>query len=302
MAVVVRGKALWLPPALLFASVVLLGSLAYAIANLDRGEETLPELPALGGAPGAAAPFGPSGDQVQLLWRVTIGVIFLAAVIAVIVARLTGEKLGKTVTIWELLGYAFGIGIIGGLVVFWPSVAAGLASLLRPGGILGPSPSGTNSDSGGLPTNAAFPIAVVVFMAVVMAVYLFALSSQTLPRLARLVRGNDPARSRRRLEAASAVRRTLLELGAGTDFRTAVMACYQRMCSLLAGRGVSRQEALTAREIEGLALVELGLSRASVDDLTGLFEEARYSVHEIGPAQRDRAVDCLSAIRRELEG
>ncbi|HTD81178.1 MAG TPA: DUF4129 domain-containing protein, partial [Thermoplasmata archaeon] len=109
-------------------------------------------------------------------------------------------------------------------------------------------------------------------------------------------------RERRRLEAASAVRRTLIDLQAGTDFRTAVMACYQRMCSLIAARGVARQEALTAREIEGLALAELGLSQGSVDDLTNLFEEARYSMHEIGAMQRDRAMDCLTAIRRELEG
>ena len=141
-----------------------------------------------------------------------------------------------------------------------------------------------------------------MFALAVIAIYTFALSSQIFPRIIDIVKGTESVRERRRSEAASAVRRTLLDLESGTDFRTAVMACYQRMCTLIAARGVSGQDVLTAREIEGLVLVELGLSQGSVDDLTNLFEEARYSAHEIGPGQRDRAVECLTSIRRELEG
>jgi len=231
-----------------------------------------------------------------------IASIFLTAILAVVIGRLLGEKLGKTVTIWELVGYAFGIGVIGGLVIFWPAVVGGLESLFMPGGQVQPPSPGGGSGGSPIPASTAFPIAVVVFSVLIVAVYVFALSSRLLPNLVGLLREKEPGRGRRRLEAASAVRRTLLDLEAGSDFRIAVMACYQRMCSLLAARGVARQDALTAREIEELALSELGLSQASVDDLTGLFEEARYSVHEIGPGQRDRAVDCLTAIRTELEG
>jgi len=302
MAVALRGRALWLPPVLLFAGVVLLGSLAYAIANLDRGEESLPPAPATPGGDSGSASFGPTGAQFQLIWQATIATIFIAAVLAVAVGKLLGGRLGNTVSVWELVGYAFGIGVVGGLVIFWPAIVGALQSLVSPTGQVQPPSPGGGSGGAPIPASAAFPIAVVIFGVVVVAVYLFALSSTVLPRVRDLVREREPERGRRRREAARAVRRTLLDLEAGTDFRTAVMACYQRMCSLLATRGVSRQEALTAREIEGLALSELGLSRASVDDLTGLFEEARYSKHEIGPVQRDRAVDCLSAIRRELEG
>jgi len=98
------------------------------------------------------------------------------------------------------------------------------------------------------------------------------------------------------------LRRTLLDLEAGRDFRTAVLECYRTMCSILAIRGVSRQDVLTPREIEFQALSELGLSRTSIEDLTSLFEEARYSDHQIGRNDRDRAVECLTAIRNELEG
>jgi hypothetical protein len=216
-----------------------------------------------------------------------------------VIARVTKQK---TVSVWELLGYLFGVGVIGGLVTFWPAVVGGLQSLALPGGSTRPGDPGGSSTSNPIPVSTAFPIAVVVFVSVVIAIYVFALSSRILPHLIDALKGGEPTRERRRREAVRAVRRTLLDLEAGTDFRLAVMACYQRMCSLIAARGVAEQDVLTAREIEGLALAELGLSREGVDGLTNLFEEARYSTHEIGPAQRDRAIECLTSIRRELEG
>ena len=299
MAFAVRGKTVWLPPLLLFVSILLLSSFAFAIAHLDRGEEALPPaLPTLGGDQGPA-PFGPTSAQFQLVWQIVIATIFILAIASAVISILTKQK---TISVWELLGYGFGIGVIGGLVIFWPLVVAWFQSLALPGGTTGSTGSGGASTSGPIPVSTAFPIAVVIFSIAVIAVYVFALSSRIFPALIDAVHRGEPTRERRRLEAASAVRRTLIDLEAGTDFRTAVMACYQRMCSLIAARGVARQEALTAREIEGLALAELGLSQGSVDDLTNLFEEARYSMHEIGAMQRDRAMDCLTAIRRELEG
>jgi len=302
MAVAVRRRVVWLPPLLLFASVLLLGSLAFAIANLDRGAEMLPEVPPLGSGDPGTAPFGPTGAQLQVLWQITIASIFLVAIVAVVYAKLRGDKLGKALSVWELLGYVFGIGLVVGLIAFWPTLVDLVGSWSRPGGSTQPPAPGGGSGLGQLPTSAAFPAAVVVFLVILAAVLLYAFSSRVLPNLAGVGRGREPERERRRLEAARAVRRTLLDLEAGGDFRTSVLACYQRMCSLFATRGVSRQAALTPREIEALALVELGLSQGSVDDLTGLFEEARYSEHEIGPVQRDRATECLNAIRRELEG
>ena len=303
MAVAVRGRAFWLPPLLLFAAVLLLSSLAFAIANLDRGGETLPQMPdvGVGGDPGVA-PFGPTGTQLQLIWQITIGSIFVTAILAVVILKLRGGKLHQAFPIWELLGSVFGVGVVLLLVLFWPSVVDFITSVSRPGGTASPPPSEGGSGLPQFPTSTAFPVALVAFAAVFVALYLYVAASQGLPAILDAAGGRKPERARRRFEAAGVVTRTLLDLEAGEDFRTAVMACYQRMCSLLETRGVARQEALTPREIEGRALAELGLSQGSVDDLTGLFEEARYSDHEIGPAQRDRARDCLTAIRRELEG
>ena len=299
MAVVARQRALWLPPLLLFASVVLLGSLAFAIANLDRGGETLPAVPTLGGGDSGGSPFAPAGQLFQTLWQILIGGILIGGIAAAIYARWTRQKV---LSMWELLGYAFGIAVIAGLWLFFPAIVENLESLVVPGGQSQPPAAGGIGSLNDIPRSTAYPIAAVVFVIILGAVYVFSFSARVFPHLADALKGREPARARRRLEAAKAVRQTLLDLEAGTDFRTAVVACYQRMCSLIATRGILRQETLTAREIEGLALAELGLSETSVDDLTGLFEEARYSAHEIGPGERDHAVECLTAIRRELEG
>src|SRR5439155_763310 len=112
-------------------------------------------------------------------------------------ARVTKQK---TVSLWELLGYLFGVGVIGGLVTFWPAIVAGLQSLALPGGSTRPGDPGASSTSGPIPVSTAFPIAVVVFVSVVIAIYVFALASRILPRLIDAVKGGEPTPERRRLE------------------------------------------------------------------------------------------------------
>src|SRR2546426_2175847 len=160
MAFSVRPRALWVRPLLLFASVVLLGSLAFAIANLDRADESLPPAFPLPGGGSGAVPFAPSGEQLQAVWQALIAVLFITAIVASLYARKTHQK---TVWVWELMGYAFGIGVIGGLLVFLPTIIRGLQSLALPrGSTSSPGPRGT-SDPRIIPTRAALPLAAVPF-------------------------------------------------------------------------------------------------------------------------------------------
>lgn len=289
MAAAAGERYVWLPPALLFLAVLLLGSLAFAIANLhaNRDAESLPEVPSIADDTGAA-PFGPSGTEFQLIWQVFMASLFIAIFAGILYARWKGEKLGRALNAWEVLGYGFGMALVLAMVLFWPVIVSFFVGIFESSGTPSTPGGAGGSGVGAIPTSTAFPIALAAFAVIVIAVYVVALSTQVFPRLVDIARGGGTGREQRRAEASRAVRRTLLDLEAGEDFRTAVLACYQRMCSLLETRGVRRQEPLTPREIEGLALAELGLSQGSVDDLTGLFEEARYSVHEIGPFQRDR--------------
>jgi hypothetical protein len=65
-------------------------------------------------------------------------------------------------------------------------------------------------------------------------------------------------------------------------------------------RGIEEQQALTPRELEGLAIRSLAVSEDSADSLTSLFEEARYSEHALGDPDRERAVQSLERIRADL--
>src|SRR2546427_8579591 len=80
MAFAVRGRALWLPPLLLFASVLLIGSLAFAIANLDRGQEALPPpFPTPGGGD-TPVPSTEAGLQIQRAPRILVASALLPGV------------------------------------------------------------------------------------------------------------------------------------------------------------------------------------------------------------------------------
>lgn len=95
---------------------------------------------------------------------------------------------------------------------------------------------------------------------------------------------------------------TLDDLRAEPDPRRAVVAAYARMERALAWFGVPRHAFEAPLEYLGRVLVELRASRESVRRLTGLFERARFSAHEIGPALKDDAIAALVTVRDELRG
>src|SRR5439155_711224 len=101
--------------------------------------------------------------------------------------------------------------------------------------------------------------------------------------------------------AADAVQDAIQELELGGDVRSAILACFRRFCLLLGARGITAQGALTPRELDSLAVERLRVSRDASGTLTSLFEEARYSVHPLGEADRRRAIESLAGIRAALE-
>ena len=92
------------------------------------------------------------------------------------------------------------------------------------------------------------------------------------------------------------------DLEAEPDARRAVVAAYARMEAVFARHGLRRAPSETP--IEYLRRVLLGVTARgdAVQALTGLFEEARFSVHEIDAAMKQAAIGALSAIRDDLQG
>jgi len=84
-------------------------------------------------------------------------------------------------------------------------------------------------------------------------------------------------------------------LRAGEDARTVVLFCYQEMTHILSTAGQIDATYLTPREFE-LRLRRLGMSGASVTDLTSLFEVVRYA-GRIDDDFGARALACLDTLR-----
>jgi uncharacterized membrane protein YidH (DUF202 family) len=99
---------------------------------------------------------------------------------------------------------------------------------------------------------------------------------------------------------ALAVERTIADLRAEPDPRTAVIAAYAQMELALADAGLPRTPTEAPREYLGRVLPAVGAQTASVERLTGLFERARFSPHTIDEAMKDDAISALEALRDDL--
>jgi hypothetical protein len=93
---------------------------------------------------------------------------------------------------------------------------------------------------------------------------------------------------------------TLDDLYATKDPRAAIIAAYARMEQLFAARGFARDPAETSMEFLARCVGELRASGAALGRLTGLFQRAKFSTHEVDSAMRDEAIEALTQVRDEL--
>jgi Domain of unknown function (DUF4129) len=84
------------------------------------------------------------------------------------------------------------------------------------------------------------------------------------------------------------------------DARRAVIAAYARMEHALADDGLARRKTEAPREYLARALPAVGAGAGSVARLTALFEEAKFSPHEVDAGMKAEAIDALAALRDEL--
>jgi len=90
-------------------------------------------------------------------------------------------------------------------------------------------------------------------------------------------------------------------LAAGDSMREAIFQCYESLVHLLLGRGFLRRDFETVREFE--MAIRKALPQISDQALAGLdavFEEARYSRHEMGEQHKIQAQDSLSRVVSEI--
>ncbi|MGD1060377.1 MAG: DUF4129 domain-containing protein [Methanomassiliicoccales archaeon] len=87
------------------------------------------------------------------------------------------------------------------------------------------------------------------------------------------------------------------DLRTSDDAREAIIRIYAQMCKFMRPE---ERKALTPRELKGLAVSGYGWPERPVEELTAIFEEARYSDHQIPERSRDTALACLDQIKVAL--
>ncbi|MEE4195087.1 MAG: DUF4129 domain-containing protein [Anaerolineae bacterium] len=86
----------------------------------------------------------------------------------------------------------------------------------------------------------------------------------------------------------------LRKIRAGGDFNSAILNCYYEMNRIVQEElKISRQRSMTARDFENY-LISKGLPGAPLQQLTILFERARYSKEAPNQEQEQKAVDALT--------
>lgn len=83
--------------------------------------------------------------------------------------------------------------------------------------------------------------------------------------------------------------------------REAIFQCYESLVHVLMGRGFLRRDFETVREFEMAIRSALPqLSEDALNALDNVFEEARYSRHEMGESHKANAQEALTRVVSEL--
>ena len=138
-------------------------------------------------------------------------------------------------------------------------------------------------------------LGVVVISSVIMVRAIKVHVDQTRSQRLELV---ETVQEQGREAAQDAIR--VLDEDSYSDPRTRIMACYQKMISAAAGLGAHVGLDRTARELEKGIREMFLLKGSGIARLTGLFEEARYSLHPMTGEDSSQARQCLVEISEEL--
>ncbi len=121
--------------------------------------------------------------------------------------------------------------------------------------------------------------------------------------VAALVKREEPAdaiQMHGRTAFAAAVESQISGIEQGGDPRRAVIRVYKEMRTRLGVAGAAEGATLTPREFGAGAISLLGLSAGTVNSLTYLYEEAKFSMHPITEKERESAITLLKSVVEEL--
>ncbi|MBS3816186.1 MAG: DUF4129 domain-containing protein [Candidatus Thermoplasmatota archaeon] len=99
---------------------------------------------------------------------------------------------------------------------------------------------------------------------------------------------------------SSTLDKAILELDEGLDVRTTIIRCYKEMSDILEKSGVKNAEFMTPREFKDETVTKISAPEKLISKITFLFEEARYSPHQLGEDEREKALQYLKDLKERL--
>ena len=112
-------------------------------------------------------------------------------------------------------------------------------------------------------------------------------------------------RDRQKEEIARILDLTISKLREGEEYRKTVLECYKLICEMLEKRSAIEGQMLTAREFRELVSrslkLELNSTTPYLDQVTELFEKARYSENEVKKPEAEAAITCLENLSAALK-
>ncbi len=286
---------------MLLVFVFSLGNLIYNLENLDIEEESIPQFVNPGAEEMGVAT---SSTLTNALRWIYYGFMIMCGVVVVIAAMMfTASKDRKK---WkrlfaQMVGLLLGIAAIFAFAFFYEdieSTVSGIGStdfLPGGGGELEEGETQPPESHDSLRVILTFGIFAIVFLFI--AVIIMAVSSFLKMRNSGLDYSDMERNSK---EVAKTIQRTIDALAGGSDTRATVIRCYTDMCKAMARHGVEEQEHLTPREFLKLSVERLPVPEAQMKSLIDVFEEARYSQHELGEQDCRRAVAALESVKKVL--
>ncbi|MFQ5552902.1 MAG: hypothetical protein ACE5EW_04205 [Thermoplasmata archaeon] len=287
MALLRRERSSLLAFVLLLLAAFVVANLVFNLENLAIGPETFPVFEGGAGGENPGDPGFSLGNFNLFLQYLPI-VLIILFVVGFLYLRRRGR--GKAVLV-ELVGFSLAIGFIFFFFLLGDLFGNTSAGELDPdSAVLAENPP---TPLLGIPVA---PSGLAIVGIAVLVVFLSILLSRKFARERLPDAGAD-----KETRALDRIRDTIYRLELGEDVRATVLRCYSDMATLFRRTGLVVGGPVTARELEAQALEELGLSTRSSVELRQLFEEARYSMHELPASYKEGALRCLTAVKGELE-
>jgi hypothetical protein len=195
--------------------------------------------------------------------------------------------------------------IVLGIVALWTGLPQRILGRLQGMAILFGTENSSRPSSQSNPIAGILPVTPFLYYGLVVSAAILALSfvillgGLSLALKTREVNPND-SELEMKMNAAEVVRQAITGLRTAKAYHETILQCYKLMCKVLSGAGIDVEPAETAREFAESISTRLELGKDAVRGLTFLFEEARYSDHEISEEKRIMALNHLKSLEHTL--